>query len=96
VWIRNNTGLNPTLTLDEAVGGVGDRSGMGDEVRGVGTITTQSEYWCNDRQALASAGGPVDEHRGQIYKTSYDNLTIMPKLRSTYDRRLIYKTSYNE
>jgi len=30
-----------------------------------------------------------------IYKISYDNLTIMPKLRSTYDIRLIYKkTSY--
>jgi len=32
--------------------------------------------------------------RGPIYKTSYDNLTIVPKLRSTYDRCLIYKTSY--
>jgi len=32
--------------------------------------------------------------RGPIYKISYDNLTIMPKLRSTYDGRLIYKTSY--
>ena len=30
---------------------------------------------------------------GPIYKISYDNLTIMPKLRSTYDGRLIYKTS---
>jgi len=30
---------------------------------------------------------------GPIYKISYDNLTIMPKLRSTYDERLIYKTS---
>ena len=27
---------------------------------------------------------------------SYDNLTIMPKLRSTYDGRLIYETSYEE
>jgi len=31
-----------------------------------------------------------------IYKISYNNLTIMPKLRSTYDGRLIYKTSYEE
>ena len=31
-----------------------------------------------------------------IYKISYDNLTIMPKLRSTYNGRLIYKTSYEE
>ena len=28
---------------------------------------------------------------GPIYKISYDNLSIMPKLRSTYDGRLIYK-----
>ena len=33
---------------------------------------------------------------GPIYKIFHDNLTIMPKLRSTYDGRLIYKTSYNE
>jgi len=29
-----------------------------------------------------------------ILRQSYDYLTIMPKLRSTYDRRLIYKTSH--
>ena len=34
--------------------------------------------------------------RGPIYKISYDYLTIMPKLRSTYDGRVIYKTAYNE
>ena len=32
--------------------------------------------------------------RGPIYKISYDYLTIMARLRSTYDRRLIHKTSY--
>ena len=31
---------------------------------------------------------------GPTYKISYGNLTMMPKLPSTYDRRLIYKTSY--
>ena len=31
-----------------------------------------------------------------ILRQTYDYLTIMPKLRSTYDVRLIYKTSYNE
>jgi len=31
-----------------------------------------------------------------ILRQSYDYLTIMPKLRSTYDKRLIYKTSYEE
>ena len=30
----------------------------------------------------------------QNMEVTYDNLTIMPKLRSTYDRRLIHKTSY--
>jgi len=30
-----------------------------------------------------------------IERQSCDNLTIMPKLRSTYDGRLIYKTSYD-
>ena len=29
-----------------------------------------------------------------ILRQSYDYLTIMPKLRSTYDRHLIHKTSY--
>ena len=29
-----------------------------------------------------------------ILRQSYDYLTIMPELRSTYDRRLIHKTSY--
>jgi len=29
-----------------------------------------------------------------ILRHSYDYLTIMPTLRSTYDGRLIYKTSY--
>ena len=37
--------------------------------------------------------GPVLQN---ILRQSYDYLTIMPKLRSTYDGRLIYKTSYNE
>ena len=31
-----------------------------------------------------------------ILRQSYDCLTIIPKLPSTYDGRLIYKTSYNE
>ena len=31
-----------------------------------------------------------------ILRQSYDNLTIMPKLRSTYDKGVIYKTSYEE
>jgi len=31
-----------------------------------------------------------------ILRQSYDYLTIMPKLRSTYDGRLIYKSSCEE
>ena len=31
-----------------------------------------------------------------ILRQSYDYLTIMPKLRSTYDGRLIYRISYKE
>ena len=31
-----------------------------------------------------------------ILRQSYDYLTIMPKLRSTNDERLIYQTSYEE
>ena len=31
-----------------------------------------------------------------ILRQSYDYLKIMQKLRSTYDGRLIFKTSYNE
>ena len=31
-----------------------------------------------------------------ILRHFYDYLTIMPKLRSTYDERLIYKTCYEE
>jgi len=31
-----------------------------------------------------------------IYEISYDCLSIMPKLPSTYDGRLIYQTSYEE
>jgi len=42
-------------------------------------------------------GAEMSRHfRGLIYKISYDNLTIMPKLRPTYDGRLIHKTAYNE
>jgi len=48
-----------------------------------------------------AANGPLDgicitEIRGPIYKISYNNLAIIPKLRSTYNGRLIYHTSYEE
>jgi len=33
---------------------------------------------------------------GPIYKIPYNNVAITPKLQSTYDGWLIYKTSYEE
>ena len=46
---------------------------------------------------LLAANSAFELHRrSQIYNISYDNLTIMPKLQSTYDGRLIYKTSHKE
>jgi len=41
-----------------------------------------------------STRGPI--YKKNILRQSYDCLTIIPKLPSTYDGRLIYKTSYNE
>jgi len=42
----------------------------------------------------ADARSPPDLRN--ILRQSYDYLTIMPKLRSTYDGRLVYETSYEE
>jgi len=54
----------------------------------------------NKRVVLESAPGTVaasgvrfTKYLTTILRLSYDK---MPKLRSTYDGRLIYKTSYNE
>ena len=46
---------------------------------------------CADRSADSVELGPDLQN---ILRQSYDYLTIIPKLRSTYDGRLIYKTSY--
>jgi len=49
------------------------------------------------RLPLLAANSAFELHRSsQIYNISYDNLTIMPKLQSTYDGRLIYKTCHKE
>jgi len=45
---------------------------------------------------LAKQGPDLQNILQNILRQSYDYLTIMPKLRSTYDGRLIYKTFYNE
>ena len=47
---------------------------------------------------LSSLPPPLNPVQGpdlqNILRQSFDYLTVMPKLRSTYDGRLIYKTSY--
>ena len=45
------------------------------------------------RSVLGGAHGPDSQN---ILRQSYDYLTIMPKLRPTYDGRPIYQTSHNE
>jgi len=50
--------------------------------------------------ALTLLVGRQEEHLGpdlqNIFGQSYDNAEVTINLRSTYDGRLIYKTSYNE
>jgi len=46
---------------------------------------------CSLRRSSPGRQGPDFQN---ILRQSYDYLSIMPKLRSTYDGRLIYKTSY--
>ena len=46
----------------------------------------------SQRRAVSPAAlGPDLQN---ILRQFYDYLTIMPKLRSTFDRHLVYKTSY--
>ena len=67
-----------------------------DVKRGYSTESTYSkteplgDNWHRFRTPVTRTG----ETRGQIDKISYDKHTIMPELRSTYDRRLIYQTSH--
>ena len=57
-------------------------------------------FACNKNKALQLQRVPILSILGpdlqNVLRQSYDYLTIMPKLRSTYDGRLIYETSYNE
>ena len=56
--------------------------------QGVDSVTQKSHWFKSAQQwYLSKIWGPV-------YKISYEYLTIMPKLRSTYDWRPIYQTSY--
>ena len=58
----------------------------------------QQEVSGTARHCLSKVKASADVLQGpdlqNILQQSYDYLTIMPKLRSTYDGRLIYKTSY--
>jgi len=46
------------------------------------------------RACVRTSGRRILDFWGSIYKISDDNLTIMPRLRSTHDVSLIYETSY--
>ena len=64
------------------------------------TMTTITSVSTSDKRADMYTGrvGILLVNQGpdlqNILRQSYDYLMIMPKLRSTYDGRLIYKTSY--
>ena len=47
-----------------------------------------------DKNLPYFVGGNLGPDLQNILRQSYDYLTIMPKLRPTYEGRLIYKTSY--
>ena len=53
---------------------------------------------CNDFNCCTrgSTHSDLEPDLQNILRQSYDYLTVMPKLRSTYDGRLIYKTSNEE
>jgi len=57
-------------------------------------ITSVVEASRFETTAAAAASSQLGPDLQNILRQSYDYLTIMPKLRSTYDKRLIYKTSY--
>jgi len=60
----------------------------------IGLIISTTVSGTNDRIVLQiRAQGPDLQN---ILRQSYDYLTTVPKLRSTYDGRLIYTASYNE
>ena len=55
-------------------------------------VITELRQLLQSNQVSTSVQGPDLQN---ILRQSYDYLTIMPKLRSTYDEYLIYKTSYD-
>jgi len=59
--------------------------------------TTISETIAKDEHSqMQSVVDELGPDLQNILRQSYDYLTIIPKLRSTYDGHLIYKTSYEQ
>jgi len=85
--------------LDAGRGGSVDRSWRRRGIKGVDKGGAQYPGLLGDDVAMHAAMVQVEISRlglnlQNILRQSYDFLTIMPMLRSTYDGRLIYKTSY--
>jgi len=59
-------------------------------------FTTDNDIRCHMNSDNGKINSVLQNACGLIYKISYNNFTMMPKLRSTYDRRVIYKTTYEE
>jgi len=57
-------------------------------------LTTTLRCHIGDRVKAVNYKTALGPDLQNILRQSYDYLTIMSKLRSTYDGRLIYKTSY--
>ena len=75
------------------------RRGVGLGMRPSSTVRVATYYYLfhsihGSVGETPSAAGKQAPNLQNILRQSYDYLTIMPKLRSTYDRRLIHKTSY--
>jgi len=62
----------------------------------LGLQNPQCQDWENQSGTAIRDTDVCQNIKGPIYTISYDNLTIMPKLRSSYNGRLIYQTSYEE
>ena len=65
--------------------------GMEEEKKGIDMHSTLGPLQLFSRGCACGSQGPDLEN---ILRQSYDYHTIMPKLRSTYDKRLMYKTSF--
>jgi len=58
------------------------------------TINIKTREYQSIVNILTTPGADLGPDLQNILRQSYDYLTIMPKLRSTFDTRLIHKTSH--